>query len=405
MTQCMNVEQACIVMTVEVARRITSSIEPIARTASMIRTTFLMEQHIGHYSFYQNMRRYIDLSHDIQATWVPITYYEANSWMNWMPLSEGLRGTLVGRKQVERGLRNPPRDIAVFNTQVPASLGFQWLGTTPYVVCTDITPIQYDMMGDHYGHQSDALAFVADAKHRTNQRMFANAAKLLPWSSWTAQSMMDDYHIDSDKIEVVAPGVDLESWFPDESRRLSSLPRILFVGGDFERKGGLLLLDAFRRLPEGSAELHIVTRSKIEPEPGVMIHGEMRPNSIELRELYQSCHIFCMPTLAEAFGLVAIEASASGLPLVTTNVGGLTDVVLDGETGFLIEPGDVEALTDRLGQLIADPERCSAMGRAARRHAESRFNANANNQRLVEILLSIVEETEMNAVNPALSVG
>ena len=392
-------------MTVEVARRITSSIEPFARTASMIRTTFLMEQHIGHYSFYQNMRRYIDLSHDIQATWIPITYYEASSWMNWLPVTEGLRGTLVGRKQVERGLRNTPRDIAVFNTQVPASLGYQWLGATPYVVCTDITPIQYDIMGDHYGHDTDSLAFVADAKHRTNMRMFSNAAKLLPWSTWTAQSLMDDYHIDPDKIEVIAPGVNLDSWRPDERMRLSSVPRILFVGGEFERKGGNLLLEAFRRLPKGSAELHIVTRSRIEPEPGVMVHGEMRPNSIELRDLYQSCHIFCMPTLAEAFGLVAIEASASGLPLVTTNVGGLTDVVLDKETGFLIEPGDVDALTDRLGRLIDDPAMCQAMGRAARRHAECKFDATANNQRLVEILLSIVEETEVNAVNPALSVG
>ena len=287
----------------------------------MIRTTFLMEQHIGHYSYYQNLRRFIDRAPEVQATWVPITYHKQHSWLNWMPLPTGLRGTLVGRKQVEEGLSSTPYDIAVFNTQVPASLGFQWLNKMPYVVCTDITPIQFDKMGRHYGHEQDKIGFVADAKHRTNMRMFDNAKRILPWSNWTAKSLIEDYDVAPERIQVLPPGVDITTWKPDNNQRLSVLPRILFVGGDFERKGGNLLLEAFRKLPRNSAELHIVTQDKLTPEPGVMIYSNMRPNSLELTKLYQSCHIFCLPTHAEAFGIVAVEASAAGLPLVTSNVG------------------------------------------------------------------------------------
>ncbi len=361
----------------------------------MIRTTFLMEQHIGHYSYYQNLRRFIDHSPEVQATWVPITYFKPQTWLNWLPIPSSLRGTLVGRRQVERGLHAQPYDIAVFNTQVPASLGFQWLNKRPFVVCTDITPLQFDQMGAHYGHSSDKLAFVADAKHRTNVRMFKQAKRIVPWSTWTAQSLIDDYGVAPEKIEVLPPGVDIDEWHPDNNQRLSVLPRILFVGGDFERKGGRLLLDAFRRLPPRSAELHIVTKERVDPIPGVMVYNNMRPNSLELMQLYQSCHIFCLPTQAEAFGIVAVEASATGLPLVTTNVGGLVDIVDEGVTGHLIDPDDVEALTDRLQRLVENPDLCAKMGQAARDRAESRFDAAANGLRLVEILQSVWQETSI----------
>lgn len=360
---------------------------------TLIRTTFLMEQHIGHYSYYQNLRRFIDHVPEVQATWVPITYYKTRSWLNWIPLPTSLRGTLVGRKQVEEGLNGQAYDIAVFNTQVPASLGFQWLNKQPYVVCTDITPVQFDRMGDHYGHQDDKIGFIADAKHRTNMRMFDNARRILPWSTWTAQSLIDDYGVPAERIEVLPPGVDIDAWHPDESQRMSVLPRILFVGGDFARKGGQTLLEAFRKLPPNSAELHIVTKAKIDPEPGVMVYNNMRPNSLELTRLYQSCHIFCLPTLAEAFGIVAVEASASGLPAVTSNVGGLVDIVDEGVTGFQIRPNDVDTLCTRLRTLVDNKDLRDRMGLAARKRAEARFDARKNGERLVQILQAIWRES------------
>ena len=376
-------------MSVQVAGVKSWNVPDIAQMARMIRTTFLMEQHIGHYSYYQNLRRFIDRVPEIQATWVPITYYQKRSWLNWIPMLGALRGTLVGRKQVETGLHANPFDIAVFNTQVPASLGFQWLSKQPYVVCTDISPCQLDQMAEHYQHNDNNFSFVADAKHRTNVRMFQNAQVVLPWSSWVARSIIEDYGVSAEKVEVLPPGVDLDTWYPDASQRTAAVPRILFVGGDFKRKGGELLLEAFRRLPPGSAELHIVTKEPLAPQTGVTVYNDMRPNSLDLVQLYQACHIFCLPTHAEAFGIVAIEASATGLPVVATDVGGLADVVDDGVTGYLIRPNDVAMLTERLQYLVEHPSICAQMGDAARLRVEDRFDARKNGQRLVEILQTI----------------
>jgi glycosyltransferase involved in cell wall biosynthesis len=351
-----------------------------------------MEQHIGHYSYYANLRRFVDPAGSVTANWVPITYFEENGLLNRLPLPNGLRGTLTGRKQVVNGLQSPC-DIAVFNTQVPAALALPLLRKRAYILCTDITPIQYDRMGKHYNHPPERIPLWAGIKHHLNGRMFRQAAQLLPWSSWTAESLVQDYGVDRAKIEVLPPGVDTTLWQPSEDdHRAAQVPlRILFVGGDFYRKGGEILLAAFRMLPVDSAELHIVTRSEIEPEQNVFVYHGMLPNSAELIHLYQQCDLFCLPTFAEAFGIVAIEASAAGLPVVATNIGGLTDVVVEGVSGHLVEAGDVGQLAATLGKLAAEPERCVTMGRAARQRAESCFDARKNSARMVQILENVWE--------------
>lgn len=351
-----------------------------------------MEQHIGHYSYYANLRRFVDPVSSVAANWVPITYFEENGLLNRLPLPNGLRGTLTGRKQVVKGLQSPC-DIAVFNTQVPAALVLPLLRKRPYILCTDITPIQYDQMGDHYNHKPDHLPVLTAIKHQLNQRMFQKAERLLPWSSWTARSLVRDYGVDEARIEVLPPGVDTMLWRPAEEEREASAPlRILFVGGDFFRKGGEILLNAFRQLSAGSAELHIATRSEITPEKNVFVYHGMTPNSTELIQLYQRCDLFCLPTFAEAFGIVAIEASAAGLPVVATKIGGLTDIVGEGVTGHLVNAGDADQLAATLAQLVADPERCHAMGRAARQRATSCFDARKNSERMVQVLETVWEQ-------------
>jgi glycosyltransferase involved in cell wall biosynthesis len=75
----------------------------------------------------------------------------------------------------------------------------------------------------------------------------------------------------------------------------------------------------------------------------------------------------------ELLGLAAIEAMASGTPVVASRVGGLAEVVVDGETGFLVEPGDVEALRDRLASVLSDRRLAARLGDNARRLALDRF--------------------------------
>src|SRR5206468_3105070 len=118
-------------------------------------------------------------------------------------------------------------------------------------------------------------------------------------------------------------------WRPptSEPRQHNHVPRILFVGGDFERKGGPLLLDWFRRAGRGRCELDVVTRAAVPSEPGVRIHRGIVGNSPEARSLFFAADVFVLPSLGECFGIASVEAMAAGLPVVTTDVGGSRDIV------------------------------------------------------------------------------
>jgi glycosyltransferase involved in cell wall biosynthesis len=370
-----------------------------------MRVTFVMEQHIGHQTYYQNLRHGVDQDGKVTATWAPITY-ENTSWiLDQLPgISKSLRGSLQGMIQVRHALAHTNYDIAFFNTQVPAALAANQVSRRPYVLATDITPIQYDRMGHLYGHQPDKGGLLAAYKYRVNATLMQGAAHLLPWSQWARDSLIRDYKVNPELIDVVPPGVDIERWRPAPRQANHGPLRILFVGGDFYRKGGITLLEAFRALPRGYAELHIVTKSQIPHETGIYTYETMRPNSTELITLFQSSDVFVLPAEAEAFGIATIEASASGLAIIASAVGGLTDIVSDGETGFLIQPRDTGGLYASLSRLLDNPEQRARMGRAARQRAETFFNAQSNAARIIHHLRNIVDQAEATKDNnPSLS--
>jgi glycosyltransferase involved in cell wall biosynthesis len=102
-----------------------------------------------------------------------------------------------------------------------------------------------------------------------------------------------------------------------------------------------------------------------------------------------------LPSNAEAFGISAVEASASGLPVIATETGGLSDIVVDQRTGFLIPVGDVQALATRLRILVENPDLRWEMSLAAHQRAKNRFDARKNAARLVDILVETASWREI----------
>lgn len=356
----------------------------------MIRASFFMEQHVGHHTFYRNLREYIDLDPRIEAEWVEITYKDPKSnWKKTPFVSEKFKGALIGRQQVYRGWEEKNSDIAFFSTQVPAVLGGHILRHSQYVLCTDITPIQYDKMGEYYQHKPDKNAVWGTYKHRKNIHVFNEAAHIFPWSNWVKQSLINDYAVSPSKITVVPVGVDVNLWKAKSVRSEDRPVRFLFVGGDFLRKGGDLLLEAFRKLPAGEAELILVTRELVPEEENVRIYNNLQPNSPELVSLFQESDVFVLPTRAEAYGIVAIEAGASGLPIIMTDIGGVRDIVQENKNGYLIEVGNVQQLSDRMTRLMKEPELRWQMGQYARKRVEDHFTAKNNASRIVDVLLEV----------------
>jgi glycosyltransferase involved in cell wall biosynthesis len=162
-------------------------------------------------------------------------------------------------------------------------------------------------------------------------------------------------------------------------------PRILFVGGDFERKGGSQLLEAYEAL-SAPADLLIVSDSEIVLPAGVEQEKGVTPASERLLAAYARSDIFCLPTLADCTPVVLGEAMAAGLPVVTTSVGSNTETVVDGEEGLVVEPGDARALAVALEQLVSDAALRKRMSDAARATAQERLSAAKNAGRLFEFL-------------------
>src|SRR5690606_21910776 len=165
---------------------------------------------------------------------------------------------------------------------------------------------------------------------------------------------IDDYGVPPAKTRVIPPGIDLRRWRLPERAVRAERPRLLFVGGDFERKGGNLLLDVFRKHLRGRAELHVVTRDPVPAEDGVHVRRGLQAGSEPLLELYRKASLFVLPTQGDCFSIASLEAMAMGLPVVVSDVGGISDIVEVERSGFLMPPRDGRALREALERLAGD---------------------------------------------------
>ncbi len=133
-------------------------------------------------------------------------------------------------------------------------------------------------------------------------------------------------------------------------------------------------------------ELHLVTRDPVPETAGVVVHQSLANNSPELISLYQRCDIFALPTLADCFSLVAMEAMSCGLPVVISRLGGIPEIVEEGRTGYLLEPGDYPALALRLDQLVSDAALRQRMSEAGLCRAKNDFNCRVNMGRILNVM-------------------
>jgi glycosyltransferase involved in cell wall biosynthesis len=267
----------------------------------------------------------------------------------------------------------------------------------PTLVSLDATPINYDSLGEHYGHRPAGDGFLDRQKYALNRRTFHAAAGLVTWSEWARQSLIKDYGVRADAVRVVAPGAAPGYFDIGFARAMLNTPRrpgivrALFVGGDFARKGGHDLLAAMRGPLADTCEVHLVTQADIAPQKNVYVHRGLTPNSPELLRLFAEADFFVFPTHADCLAMVLMEAAAAGLPVITTDVGALAENVEPGRSGFVIRHGDVGALTLSMRALIADAELRQRMSRATFAVARERFDAQRNNRVVLDLLGALAE--------------
>jgi glycosyltransferase involved in cell wall biosynthesis len=192
-----------------------------------------------------------------------------------------------------------------------------------------------------------------------SRRLLRRARLVLAASSALAEQAS---RLGARAVRTIASGVAIpaDPGDPDEP------PHVLFAGRLSPEKGILELVEAARGLPlvvVGDGPL----RSRVPEATGFVSHAR-------LEEHYRRAAVVAVPSLREGFGVVAAEASAFGRPVVASRVGGLRDIVVDGETGLHVDPGDVPQLRAALVRLLADADLRRSLGTAARTRARERFS-------------------------------
>ena len=214
------------------------------------------------------------------------------------------------------------------------------------------------------------------------------------------------FNVQPDRLRVIYNGIDLEEYRKRESTAALNKygiekPFVLFVGRTARQKGIVHLVRAIEYMdpgfqivlcagapdtPEIGREMKEAVEKVKAKRVGVIWIDEMVDKET-VRELYSHASVFCCPSIYEPFGIINLEAMACETAVVATAVGGIKEVVVDGETGFLVpidqmeespfEPRDPEKfardLAARINQLMADPALCEKFGRAGRKRAEEKF--------------------------------
>lgn len=340
------------------------------------RVAFLMDQVAGHITNYRNLQRAAEHEPALDASWWEIRSYRPDGRLEQFQqrfpsvVPSYLTGNARAVMEIRGALRGGGCD-AIFTNARAAVLLSRRFAHVPTMVDFDVTPLQLDELDGYESHPDPQP--MAWLKRRLATDFYRSASLLQAWSTWAARSAVRDYGVPEDKVVVNPPGVDLEFWrHRGERSATADRPRVLFVGGDFRRKGGDLLLELHAE--RGDFDLHIVTREPVAATPGVTVYDDLEPNTDRLRALYHRADAFVLPSRGECFGLATVEAMAAGLPVITSDVGGAADIVEDGRNGYLTAAGDRAQLGTALDALLADAARRRVMGAHSRQLAEERFD-------------------------------
>ena len=217
------------------------------------------------------------------------------------------------------------------------------------------------------------------------------ATRLLTDSASQRQYLIDQGITPSEKLEVLAngsmAGVDVRRFSPNASAR-SRIRRhmgidddaccLLFVGRMTKAKGVADLIAAFNRLSTNHPTLHLILVGPAEEQIEELLPRTPRLHRVGYSKVVEdymaASDVFCLPSYREGFGLVLIEAGAVGLPVVASRIYGITDAVVDGETGLLHQPGNVDELAAKLDILIMDAALRSALGAAGKARSRKMFS-------------------------------
>jgi len=212
------------------------------------------------------------------------------------------------------------------------------------------------------------------------REVYQKAAHICVRSQNVRDSLVDSYQVSPDKITIVGGGVNFNP-LPDIASRNEKKPmdpcQILFIGKDFNRKGGDLLLAAFEKVsvkhPEASLTMITNLPSGVKIPKGVSVQSPTWDRN-KIAEVYANSDIFVLPSRLETWGDVLLEAMSFGLPCVGMKMDAMEEIIQHQETGLIVPPNDVDKLANAMIYLLDNPAVRRQYGLNGRNRIENKFN-------------------------------
>lgn len=256
-----------------------------------------------------------------------------------------------------------------------------------------------------YSYDSSDKFFLRKLFNRTIEKIRLSFADLIIASSDYSKSEIVSVGINPELVHVLSPGLDREKFkilsssgkFDREDSKTSK--KILCVGNYVSRKGIIYLIEAFSQIKRRDFSLHLVGNrkknssyynqlnnavKKLKLTECVVFHDGSDQENI--KQLYASADIFVLPSFKETFGIVFLEAMHYGLPIITTNVSAMPELIEEGKNGFLVPPGDSQALAKAISKLIENLELIKKMGELGRKKVATSYYWEQTGCKFVKIL-------------------
>lgn len=256
-----------------------------------------------------------------------------------------------------------------------------------FVVNVDTTLLSWDR-----AYQITRTAPKVD--YATDRRVLRAADAVAFATRWAMQSGIDDYGLDPARCILHMPCVPMTGLARTPGSRREGPLRIVFIGNDWERKGGPRLLAWHQERWADLFELHICSaRAPAAPTAQAVVwHGAV-PHDRLVRELLPDMDLCVIPTWEDTFLIAAQEAQAAGLPVVTSRLAGIPENVAHGVTGLLVDRADDAGFINAIERLLKDDALRSRMSAAAVEHVRRNLNAATWHNRLLDHLVALAGET------------
>ena len=258
----------------------------------------------------------------------------------------------------------------------------------PTLYITDATFDQFK----HYLNVTDN--YYSQLAEKTEEALLEQTDIIISASEWTKRNIVDHYSANPNKCHVIEFGANIP--YPADYVQRPALDecRLLFIGTNWEKKGGSKVLETYRLIKKKGVHCKLTiigSQPDGETDDGVMVIPHLNKEDphqlLRLCEELKNAHFLVLPTQFDGFGIVFCEASAYGVPSLATNVGGVSQPIRNGRNGYLFdEKAAASEYADKILHLFSHPDEYYALRASSRKEFESRLNWDVWTDKIIHII-------------------